>query len=94
MQGYWLTFTDGSQGYCQGQSPYDAVQIAQKLTGKTVDVPEHQKWQPKLKTLPYPSAPIIWQFDHPVNGKCPPFCSTPRQCAGQTSCPKSYACSE
>jgi hypothetical protein len=37
--------------------------------------------------LPYPS-----REGHP-NG-CPPFCYTPERCAGRTSCPKSYACSE
>jgi hypothetical protein len=26
MQGFWMTFTDGAKGYCEGQSPYDAVQ--------------------------------------------------------------------
>jgi colicin import membrane protein len=27
--------------------------------------------------LPYPANPIIWQFEHPINGKCPPFCHSP-----------------
>jgi hypothetical protein len=93
VRGFWITFTDGSSGYCQGNDAYDAVQIAEKLTGKTVVVGAN-KWKPELKSLPYPGNPIIWQFDHPVSGKCPPFCFSPKECAGRTSCPKNYACSE
>lgn len=94
MQGYWIKFDDGSAGYCEGQNPYDAKEIAEKLTGKIAVETGDNKWQPKLKTLPYPAKPIIWQFEHPVRGKCPPFCYTPGQCCGRTACPKSYACSE
>ena len=36
MQGYWITFTDGTSGYCEGNSAYDAKGIAEHLTGKTV----------------------------------------------------------
>lgn len=93
MKGYWLTFTDGSNGYCEGESPWDAVRIAEKLTGKKA-VESMQGYQPKVPTLPYPANPIIWQLDHPVNGKCPPFCHAPKKCAGRSSCPQSYACSE
>jgi hypothetical protein len=90
MQGFWITFTDGTSGYCQGQSPYDAKRIAEKLTGKKVPGNE---WKPELPPLPYPASPVIWQLDHPVTGKCPPFCDTPEQCKGKTSCPKNYTCS-
>ena len=94
MQGFWIKFTDGSAGYCEGSDAYDALKIAEKLTGKKgADVGDNE-WKPKIKSLPYPATPIIWQFDHPVHGKCPPFCSTPSQCAGRSACPKSYACSE
>lgn len=93
MQGYWIDFTDGTSGYCEGQTAFDAVQIAEKITGKLAVVGEN-KYKPQLKTLPYPATPIIWQFDHPVSGKCPPFCSSPKQCAGRTACPNNYACSE
>lgn len=74
MQGYWIKFTDGSAGYCEGGSPYDAVSIAEHLTKKTAIVGDN-KWEPKLDTLPYPARPIIWQLDHPKFGKCPAFCS-------------------
>jgi len=93
VNGYWITFTDGSKGYCEGQTPRDAVRIAEKLTGKTAVVGDN-KWAPDLKTLPYPATPTIWQFDHPIDGKCPAFCFRPDQCAGCTSCPQNRSCTE
>ena len=97
MQAYWLKFTDGTTGHCEGQSAYDAVKIAEKLTGKTVDL-GNNKYRPEnseaVKKLPYPRSPMIWQFDHPVSGKCPPLCFGGSECLGRGSCPKSYACSE
>jgi len=36
VKGYWLKFTDGSNGYCQGENESDAKRIAEKLTGKTL----------------------------------------------------------
>lgn len=93
MQGYWIKFKDGTSGYCEGETAYGAVQIAEKISGKEVDVGD-SKYNPKLKTLPYPANPIIWQFEHPVHGKCPAFCFDPAKCAGNTSCRQRYACSE
>ena len=93
MEGYWLEFTDGSRGYCEGESPYDAVAIAEKLSGKTAVVGDN-KYQPKLDTLPYPANPVIWQFDNPVHGKCPAFCYRPNECKGHTACPQSHSCTE
>lgn len=92
MNGYWITFTDGSTGYCEGVSEFDAAKIAEKLTGKTVGGGPYANFT--MKPLPYPAAPVIWQLDHPVNGKCPAFCFRPRECAGKTSCPQSRACTE
>lgn len=92
MRGFWITFTDGSTGYCQGSSEYDAKSIAEKLTGKKVGGGPWKDFT--MKPLPYPAAPIIWQLDHPVNGKCPAFCFKPHQCAGSTSCPQSHSCTE
>ena len=85
MKAYWLTFTDGSHGCCEGQNDYDAKKIAEHITGKTVSGAEG---------LPYPATPIIWQFDHPIHGSTPAFCYTPEECKGCGSCPKSYACTE
>ncbi len=92
MNTYWLTFTDGSQGSCDGVNPYDAKQIAEKITGKKVAGGESTHIA--ARQLPYPANPIVWQFDHPVHGKCPAFCHSPKKCAGRSSCPMSYACSE
>ena len=92
MQGYWVTFIDGSNGYCEGESEYDCKQIAEHVSGKTVGGGPWRDFT--MEKLPYPAKPVLWQFDHPVNGKCPPFCHSPNQCKGRTSCPQSYACSE
>lgn len=90
MQGFWLTFTDGSSGYCEGNGEYDAKTIAEKLTGKTVGGGKFKDIE--AEKLPYPANPVIWQLDHPVNGKCPAFCYKPGQCKGKTSCPQSPSC--
>jgi len=92
VNSYWLTFTDGSRGCCDGQNEYDAKRIAEKITGKTVAGGQYRDIAAKI--LPYPANPNIWQFDHPVSGKCPKFCYSPEECAGGSSCPKRYACSE
>lgn len=94
MQGFWIKFTDGSSGYCEGQNAYDAVKIAEKLTGKTATYDGENPYKPELKTLPYPASPVIWQLDHPISGKCPTFCFRPNQCAGKTSCPQNHSCTE
>lgn len=93
MHGFWITFADGSKGYCQGQNAYDAIRIAEHITGKTA-VFEGSKWSPELKALPYPASPVIWQLDHPVNGKTPTFCFRPNECCGNTSCPQSRSCTD
>lgn len=98
MKTYWLKFKDGSESCCQGESAFDAVQIAEKISGKKVAVPDNLKYRPEesdaVAALPYPASPCVWQFDHPVSGKTPLFCSTPKQCKGRWSCPKSYSCTE
>lgn len=43
MQSFWLTFTDDSQACCEGQNPYDAKRIAEKLTGKKVAGGEYKE---------------------------------------------------
>jgi hypothetical protein len=92
VKGFWITFTDGTSGYCEGGNEFDAAQIAEKISGKKIGGGPYKNFT--MKPLPYPAKPVIWQFDHPVNGKCPPFCYKPQQCAGKTSCPQNYACSE
>jgi hypothetical protein len=94
MKAFWIKFTDGSEACCEGGSEYDAQMIAEKLTGKTV-ADKTSKWEAgNVKPLPYPASPVIWQLDHPVDGKCPHFCYAPKQCKGRTSCPQNYSCTE
>lgn len=75
---YWLTFEDGSKACCQGDTPEDATQIAENLTGNAVI---------SAKVLPYPANPIIWQ-----NRDIPAFCYNPDACAGKTCCPNHPCC--
>lgn len=92
MNTFWLTFTDGSKGCCQGSNEFDAKMIAEKLTGKTVAGGKYKDIE--AKPLPYPANPIIWQLDHPCHGKTPAFCYKPNQCAGRTSCPQNRSCTD
>ena len=92
MKSFWLEFTDGSKACCEGASDYDAKIIAEKVTGKKVKGGDFKDIA--AKELPYPATPVIWQLDHPAHGKCPTFCYSPNTCAGRSSCPKDYACSE
>lgn len=92
MKAYWVTFTDGSKACCEGESIYDAKLIAEKITGKLVAGGKYDNISAEV--LPYPATPLIWQFDHPVNGKRPAFCHSPEKCKGRSSCPQRYACSE
>ncbi|MDV4167834.1 hypothetical protein [Rhodovulum sp. FJ3] len=96
MQAYWLKFTDGTSGHCEGQSAFDAVRIAEHLTKKKVAVEDHLKYKPQeseaVKTLPYPARPMIWQMEHPVFGKTPTFCFGGAECRGRGACPRSHSC--
>jgi hypothetical protein len=92
MQGFWITFTDNSTGYCEGSNEFDAARIAEKLTGKKVGGGPYKDFT--MKSLPYPANPVIWQLDHPCYGKTPSFCHSPRQCAGRGSCPQNRSCTE
>jgi hypothetical protein len=92
MKSYWITFTDGTQGCCQGESPYDAKQIAEHVSGKTVSGTKYG--DDGAEVLPYPAEPVIWQFEHPICGKTPTFCYKPKQCVGRSSCPQNRSCTE
>lgn len=92
MKAWWITFTDGSQACCEGESDYDAKRIAEHFTGKKVKGGDFRDFD--VKPLPYPADPIIWQSEHPIHGKTPTFCHSPKQCAGKSSCPQHHACTE
>lgn len=89
MRSYWITFEDGSKGSCNGESPYDAKIIAEKVSGKKVASGDNA-----VVGLPYPAAPVVWGFQHPVYGQTPTFCHTPEKCKGNTSCTHRYSCTE
>lgn len=94
MNSFWIKFTDGSEACCEGGSAFDAKQIAEKVTGKTVESPSKWTAGPNVLCLPYPAHPAVWQLDHPVHGKTPMFCHAPQQCKGRTSCPQRHSCTE
>jgi hypothetical protein len=98
MNVYWLKFTDGSTGYCEGQSVHHVIRIAEHLTGKKVAVEDEHKYNlaktEAVKSNPYPVRNMIWQFDDPVYGKCPPFCYRGTQCIGRGACPGNPSCTE
>ena len=100
MTAYWITFEDGSKGCCEGSSAYDAILIAEKISGKKVSVPEGRGlYTPGVadkiaKYLPYPTSPVIWQFTHPIHGKTPTFCHFPEKCAGKGRCQSARACND
>lgn len=84
MPAYWLTFNDQSSGCVEADTAAEALQIAQRLGKTSVD----------CQILPYPADPRLHKQADEKYGPCPSFCWTPKACAGRTSCPKSYACSE
>lgn len=89
---YWITFTDGTAGSCEGNTPYDAKRIAEHVTGKKVEGGEWKDF--KAEILPYFAAPVIFQYEHPIHGKSPAFCYKPKECKGRTSCPQGRSCTE
>lgn len=79
---YWVTFDGGKEGCFDCGPDEDPLAIAREFGALRA-----------IDSLPYPAEPILRRrpdVEHP----CPPFCYSPRQCKGRTSCPKSYACSE
>lgn len=98
MNAYWIKFTDGSSGYCEGEGGFDAVRIAEHLTGKTAAVEPDKKVKPldgeAVKLVPYPTGDMIWQHDHPIFGKTPGFCYGGARCHGRSACPANLSCTE
>lgn len=92
MKSWWVTFTDGTQVCCDGESAYDAKRIAEHFTKKKVAGGEYKDFD--VKELPYPSSKAAWRYEHPIHGAIPSFCYTPNKCAGNSSCPRQPACSE
>jgi hypothetical protein len=80
MTPWWLTFTDGTHGCVEARTLDIATTKAEDLTGKVVTVG---------KKLPYLAVPVLYQ-----ESTDPAFCHSPDRCAGRSSCPMDYACTE
>lgn len=80
---FWVTFRDRPSGCIDIMgTPAAAMRIAREVTGSH----PHE-----AVSIPYPASPIL----HRGAGRdCPPFCSTPVQCAGRGSCPRDRACDD
>lgn len=66
MKSWWVTFTDGTQVCCDGESAYDAKRIAEHFTKKKVAGGEDKDFD--VKELPYPSSKAAWRYEHPIHG--------------------------
>lgn len=80
MNSYWIKFSSGYPACVDAKNEAEARVKAAELSKREVA---------EVYTLPYPAEPRLNQ-----DSGCPPFCYSPQQCKGKTSCPKSYACSE
>lgn len=85
MNSYWLTF-EGRKPACVEAGDEESAAISGfSLTGAKVLT---------CKVLPYPALPRLNPYKDPQYGVCPAFCYTPEKCAGFTSCPGSYSCTD
>lgn len=84
MPSYWIDFTSKPSGCVHASSPDAAKTIATEKVGEVKAV----------RVLPYQAEPQITKFIDPKYGEVPAFCFEPRKCAGRTSCPQNYSCTE
>lgn len=83
---FWVRFSVHKPGCVEAPSKSEAHDIAAKLTGETPT---------EIDRLPYPADPRLNVHRRAEDGiACPSFCHSPVECAGRTSCPQRYACSE
>lgn len=97
MKTYWMKFTDGTESHCQGDSPFDAVSIAEHLHKQVMDNDKFKyrpEDNPNVQQIPYPANPMIWEYEHPIHGVTPHFCYRGKQCRGLSSCPGNPSCTE
>ena len=86
MAYWWVDFVSGRSGFVEAPNHAAAIAIGFRETGNAAR---------RARPIPYPAQPIIFQEpERPGKPQCPAFCYSPNMCAGRTSCPKSYACSE
>lgn len=82
---YWVTFTGRGPACMESPSEVEARADAASLTGCEVLT---------VQRLPYPATPRLRPFYHPKHGCMPALCIRGSDCAGRTSCPRSYSCNE
>lgn len=82
---YWVTFNGHAPACMEAPTEQDARADAATLTGCEVLT---------VQNLPYPASPRLRPFEHPQYGCMPDLCMHGEKCAGGTSCPRSYSCSE
>jgi hypothetical protein len=80
MRAFWVEFEKHHAVCIEAATAEDASRLALAATGEAAT---------KVRDLPYPAIPRVGE-----QSECPAFCYSPQECAGRTSCPKSYACSE
>ena len=78
MDAYWIAFEDGSAACYEAQSPEDARGAASKDGAVS-----------EIAVLPYPADPRKGNISD-----CPSFCYRPRECKGNTACPRPRSCTE
>lgn len=90
MRTFWITLTRPiAQLSISAESEEQARLMIADLTSQGKPLVR------SIESLPYPATPrLIDSAELAKPPVCPPFCSTPGECKGHTSCPHAYACSE
>lgn len=84
MAHYWITFDDDTTGCRHGESEQDAMDSAEKITGKKPS---------KAERLPYPATPRILAREEWFDA-APSICMDGNRCAGHSACPYRISCAE
>lgn len=89
----WVKFEDGSRACVERPADMSHDDWREKQMDFASDLAGKQAVE--AWSLPYPANPRLNKVAYNEKaGPCPPFCYSPDQCKGRSSCPKSYACSE
>lgn len=88
MSAFWVTFDSGNARCVEAATSELATERA-----ATVGVVK------SVQQLPYPAEPRMephetYTWNNGTVAATPSFCYKPRECAGRSSCPQRYACSE
>ena len=95
---YWVTFEDGTSGCVEFKFDGTEAWPERQERVKAATEAELSRKVSKVESLPYPANPrlITVEYEDTKGRKynCPSFCFSPRECAGSSSCPKRYSCSD